>query len=428
MTTALLAAPFLWVFLEYIRSNLSFLSLPWGLLAHSQYQYLPVIQVASLSGAYGISFLIVMVNSAITAIVYPVFWRLGKTHLGSNRLPSNKGKMVLAITASLLMGLVLFHGHIKVSKPIVGQGIKVSVVQGNIEQPKKWDPKYARFIMQTYAELTQKGSEEQPALIIWPETATPWSINQDPLLYAQIRRIAKTAGAYLLLGSAQPHKFRLANSKEIKYLNSAFLVPPEVEISRNQRYDKIHLLPFGEYLPYREIIPWSYIKVPDVGSYMPGEEFTIFRHPSFRFGVTICWEDIFPELVRRLVKGGAQFIINITNEAWFGRTAAPYQFVSMSVFRAVENRLYVLRCANTGVSCFIDPYGRVIDRVIDNRGQDIFVRGVLTRSIVPMESKTIYTRYGDWFVWLCFACSTVFLILAIFRIKSVPQEAISIDE
>ena len=168
-------------------------------------------------------------------------------------------------------------------------------------------------------------------------------------------------------------------------------------------------------MPLKETIPWSAINVPDVPGTVPGKEFTIFSLPGLRFGVTICWENIFPDLFRQFVKAGAQFMINITNEAWFGETAAPYQFVSMSVMRAVENRVYVVRCANTGVSCFIDPYGRVVDRVKNSMGKDIFVRGILTGSVIPQESKTFYTQYGDWIVWLSFLCSAVFLVVALLK-------------
>jgi apolipoprotein N-acyltransferase len=133
--------------------------------------------------------------------------------------------------------------------------------------------------------------------------------------------------------------------------------------------------------------------------------------------VTICWENLFSDLVRQFVKRGAQFIVNITNEAWFGETAAPYQFLSMSVFRAVENRVYVVRCANTGISCFIDPCGRVVDRVKDENGRDIFVRGIVTGSVIPLESNTIYTRYGDWLVWLSIAFFIFILLLLSFLRK-----------
>jgi apolipoprotein N-acyltransferase len=412
ISSACFAAPFLWVSLEFIRSNLFFMALPWGLLAHSQYQNLLFIQIASTVGTYGISFLIVMVNSAISAMVYQLLRRLRKEKgedLGSI-------KLTVVTTAALVM-FSLIYGYIKTSKPITGEEVKISVLQGNIDQNKKWDRKYAKFIMGTYANLTKEASKDMPALIVWPETATPWAINRDPRLYKEVRSIAQSARTYLLLGSAQQQKFRVKDGKSIKYVNSAFLISPEDKKAGNQRYDKIRLFPFGEYLPYKETIPWSYLQVPDVGSYVPGQKFSVFDFPGGRFGVTICWENIFPDLFRRFVKAGALFMINITNEAWFGKTAAPEQFVAMSVLRAVENQVYVVRCANTGVSCFIDPYGRVVDRVRNSTGNCIFVRGVLTAPVIPLESGTFYTRHGDWLAWLCFPCSMVFLFIAFFKRK-----------
>jgi len=326
--------------------------------------------------------------------------------------------MALVVTAVLLTSMTLLYGHMILSKPIVGEKVRVSVVQGNIDQSNKWNPKYEKFIMQTYADLTREAVEDGPALIIWPETATPRAINHDARLYRQVNSIASKAGVYLLLGSAQRRKFkRDDDDKGTKYHNSAFLIYPESGQAKNQRYDKIRLFPFGEYLPMKEIIPWSYIKIPDVSGYGPGEEFTVFEVPTFRFGVTICWENVFPDLVSQFVRRGAQFMVNIGNEARFGKTSASHHFVTTSVFRAVENRVYVVRCANTGVSCFIDPYGRVVDRVTDKNGRDIFVRGILTKAVIPLESNTFYTRYGDWLAWMSFFVALAFLIVGFTRKK-----------
>ncbi len=264
------------------------------------------------------------------------------------------------------------------------------------------------------------GSETslKPDIIIWPETATPRSIGENYGIYRQVKQIAKKSGAPLLLGSSERQKYGekdVANSSNRKYLNSAFLIRSKRVKEKDQRYDKIRLLPFGEYLPLKGTVPWSWINVPNIGNFMPGKEFTVFECPNFRFGVTICWENIFPELVRNFVKNGGQFIVNITNEARFGQTAAPYQFLSMSIMRAVENRVFVVRCANTGISCFIDPCGRVIDRVKDKNGHDIFVQGVLTGSIIPSSQKSFYTRYGNWLVWLSMIYSMTLLIISFSR-------------
>jgi len=319
------------------------------------------------------------------------------------------------LPAAALFALAWLYGGRLISKPVTGEEIKVAVIQGNIEQERKWNPRHRDSIMRTYTDLSGSGSVERPALIVWPETATPDSITRDPRLLAQVKRLAKETGAYLVLGSSHNQKFMKNKSGQLNYLNSAFVVSPNGETPLLQQYDKIRLLPFGEYLPFKGIIPWSLIGVYELSTYTPGAKVTILEVPPFRFGVTICWENIFPDLVRQFVKNGAQFIVNITNEAWFGKTAAPYQFLSMSVFRAVENQVYVVRCANTGVSCFIDPHGRITHRVSDQSGGDIFVRGSLTSSVVPLQSRTIYTRYGDWFSPLCFLYCVVVLFCTFIR-------------
>jgi len=323
--------------------------------------------------------------------------------------------VLMTLGTAGLTCLALAYGKAALAKPIAGSEVKISVLQGNIERDRKWDFKYARWILQTYADMTLEASKDHPKLIIWPEAATPQAINLNAQVNAQVRDIAAKAGTHLLIGSTHHEKLSTKASGELKFANSVFLISPDKE-TKNQKHDKIRLLPFGEYLPMKDKIPWSYIGVPDIGNYIPGKEFTVFDGPSFRFGVAICWESIFPDLIREFVKRGAQVIINSTNEGWFGETA-PYQFLAWNVFRAVENRAYVVRCANTGISCFIDPYGRIVDRVKDKEGRDIHIRGVLTSTIIPLESKTFYTRFGDWPVWLGFAVSAGLLLLAFLRKK-----------
>lgn len=419
VAAALLAAPFIWVSQEYIRSNLSFLSLPWGLLAHSQYHHPVLIQIASIAGVPGVGFLIVSVNSAITAVIYSLLIRLEIIQQIDGREFSKLAGAGVIGTGAFLFFSALFYGHIILSQPIDGQQVKISVVQGNIAQPTKWDPKYASAIMQTYAGLTHEASLQKPDLILWPETATPTSIGEDYGIYRQVKQIAQKAGAPLLLGSSERQKISEKEpskaSPDRKFLNSAFLVRSKRVKEKIQRYDKIRLLPFGEYMPMKEKISWSYFRIPEVKGFVAGTEYKVFELPDFRFGVTICWENMFPDIVRQFVKNGAQFIVNITNEAWFGKTAAPYQFLSMSVFRAVENRVFVVRCANTGISCFIDPCGRILDRVKDKNGLDTFVSGVLSKSVIPQNVKTVYTRFGDFFAWLCLIFTPLILLWAAFR-------------
>jgi apolipoprotein N-acyltransferase len=418
----LFAAPFLWVPLEYLRTHLGFMSLPWGLLGYSQYNHPVIIQIASVAGVYGVSFLIVMVNSAVAALVLVALQALFKRrgpdpHHG---VTLGAGIALVAVALVLVAG-TLVYGRRALNKPLEEGTIRVSLVQGNIEQAKKWDRRYAAFIRETYEHLTREASAQHPDLIIWPETATAGVINRDVRLRSWLKKVARSANAPIMVGSAQYQKLGKRGNNDRKYFNSAFLIQPEEKLA-DQRYDKIRLMPFGEYVPLRHRIPWSLIGVPDGGSYVPGTEFTVFETKGFRFGVTICWENLFPDLVRRFVEKGAQFVVNITNEAWFGESVAPYQFLSMNVFRAVENRRYVVRCANTGISCFIDPAGRIKARVRDQAGKDVFVRGTLTGTVQPRDSLTFYTRHGDLLVWISTGCSFIFLISALLGRPKKPSD------
>ncbi|MFO8085896.1 MAG: apolipoprotein N-acyltransferase [Desulfobacterales bacterium] len=410
IAAALLTAPFAWVFMEFVRSHFFFLSLPWALLAHTQYQYPPIIQVVSWTGTFGISFLIVMVNSAVSALILFFISLTRENSLSLYLIISGREVVLIFSITVFLAGLALFYGFQTIAAPITRDSIKVSVVQGNIDQTKKWNPHHRGLIMQTYSGLTRMAAMDRPLIIVWPETATPSAINLDPKLYDEIRLISKSAGTYLLSGSAPNQKFTGTENKKINYMNSAFLISPDGK-AENQRYDKIRLLPFGEYLPMEETIPWSVIGVPRLSGYTPGKEFSIFETGAVRFGVTICWENIFPDLVRQFVKKGASFIVNITNEAWFGKTSAPYHFVAMSVFRAAENGVSVVRCANTGISCFINPNGKIMGK-IESENRDIFVAGYLTKKIFLSGEKTFYTVYGDVFAYI----NNVIMIIIFFFI------------
>lgn len=411
---ALAAAPFLWVSLEYLRANMPVMAAPWPVLGYSQHAHPWVIQIAAIGGVYGISFLLVSVNSSLAALL---LMRVLKSEraAGLSSFPvSVRGVSAIGGISAFLVLISLSYGAVVCSRSIRegGNPVTISLVQGNIDQDKKWDPKLAGSIMQIYRELTEQAAKDKPALIVWPEAATPRSIIQSPNLYSEVRQLARRTGANLFLGSTSQVKFK-KEGENSKYHNSGFLIGPPA--GEPPRYDKIVLFPFGEYLPLKEIMPWHRLGVPNMGSYKPGEDYKVFDCPGFRFGATICWENGFPGLVRQFVRRGAQFIVNITNEAWFGRTASPYQFLTYNVLRAVENRRYIVRCSNTGVSCVIDPWGQVVDRVKDDSGKDIFVRGYLTEKVFPIDYETIYTRFGDWPAWMSVSGVFAFGLWALLR-------------
>jgi apolipoprotein N-acyltransferase len=412
-----IAAPFIWVSLEYIRSNLGFMALPWTLLAHSQYQYLTTIQASSLTGAYGISFLLVMANSTFAAVFLKLLsWSENPNQLDYG-LPSTQGTISLVLVTTVLIGSALIYGKMALSRPVDGKTVRVSVVQGNIDREKKGQPrKHAKFIMRKYAELTQRAAENRTALIVWPEAATPGLVLVNRAFAGQMTSLIKDAKTYFLVGSSEYAKFSKVPKERKKTGNSALFFSPEGKILG--QHLKIRLLPFGEYVPYKEIIPWPDFIVPKAKKTweIPGREHTLFELDGAKFGVLICWEVVFPGLVRKFVDNGANFMLNISNEGWFGG-AEPYQMLAINVFRSVENRVSLVRATNTGISCFIDQYGRVTGRVRNN-DQEIFVEGYLTQDTTLLQKRSFYTNYGYLFVYLILIVTCFMISISFLRDKS----------
>ncbi|NOX97298.1 MAG: apolipoprotein N-acyltransferase [Nitrospirae bacterium] len=381
--------PSLWVSLELLRSYL-FSGFPWGLLGYSQYLNLPLIQISSFTGVYGISFLIVLVNVVVADCFSGRDLRLRLRVSGYGLL-----------IAGLLVGASLLYGKKVLAKDIKGKSLKVAIVQGNILQGEKWDYGRQEEFAGIYSDLSQEASLKGPALIVWPETSIPGYLPEDRYLFDTLVNLSKESGAYILMGGTRrlaPLKgnspLKQVDEDEREYFNSAFLFSPRgIETT----YDKIHLVPFGEFVPWGRFFPfWARAILPE-GGFEAGKRHTIFKIPQGQFTVLICYEIIFPDLVRRSVEGGANFIVNITNDAWFGKTAGPYQHAAMATFRAVENRRSLVRAANTGISLFIDPFGR--REILKVKNQSIFVRGTLTKEIVLVQGNTLYTRYGDVFAY-----------------------------
>jgi len=355
------------------------LGLPWALLGHSQYVNLAVIQIASITGVYGVTFLVVLVNAALAEII---------------QNPASSVKPA-AVTLSIV-GLSLTYGMTLLSARGPSRTLRVTVTQGNIPQRLKWDPKWWKHNLEKHVRLTNEATRKNNAsLVVWSEASVPGDISKDLYLLSTLTALAKDTRSHLLLGSSVRPKFGSREFKTRYWFNSAFLLSPQRGIVGS--YKKIYLLPFSEYLPHRDTFPWPSRLAMAAGMFKPGEEYTIFDVPGARFGVVICWENLFPDLVRQFVKNGAEFMVNITNEGWFGETAAPYQFLAMNVFRAVENRRSIARSANTGISAFVDPYGRILAKIEDEKRKDIFVEGHRTADVPLSGEKTFYTVYGD--VW-----------------------------
>jgi len=353
--STLIFGPLLWAVIERLR-GIIFSGFGWSVLGYTQYKNIPLIQIAEVFGVWGLSFIIVMVNVVLAAFIY-------------NKFQRPKNKLFILVPVIILLASYSF-GFYSLNNPAFSPDIKVSLIQPNIPQEKKWDPDYTVPTLEHFSRLTKKAALANPDLIIWPETSVPGYILDDARLYSAVASLAKSTTTRLLVGAPRE------DYQKKEYYNSAFLFGSDGRLE--QFHDKIHLVPFGEYVPYKNIF-WFLANGP-IADFSRGSRYTLFEVSSpgkktVRFGVLVCFEDIFPSLVKQFRRQGADFLVTITNEAWFKKTREPIQHTAISVFRAVENRCWFLRCANTGISCFIDPYGR-IRKKIEHNNEDIFVEGI----------------------------------------------------
>lgn len=413
--TQIVTAPLLWIVVEFFRSNAGSLALPWALLGHTQYLMLPIMQIVAYTGVYGISFLIVMVNAALSEALLHF--------LAMDRSRSAEFRPALRVLAvpSMLVSLVSLYGSYVLTTAAVGESVSVTVIQPNIAQDLKWHPALLADHVKKHVWLSQEAAQDKAtSLIVWPEGAVEGFIAGNLSLQRVVINLAKETDTHLLIGSAQRPKFGSREFRRIRLFNSAFLVSPSLGIA--QQYHKMRLLPFAEYLPANEFFPWPARYTSGAGNYIPGNDYTLFDLNGTKFGVAICWENIFSGHFRQFVKSGARFMINITNEAWFMDSSAPYQFLSMAVLRAVENRVSIVRSANTGISGFIDPYGRVT-RTVQVNGKETFVEGYLSDAVALNSTRTFYTLHGDVFAYGCIFASLLLLIALAYSNRSGARGA-----
>ncbi len=400
----LLCVPVLWVSMEYIRSFL-ISGFPWELLGYSQFECLHLIQISDLCGVYGVSFLIAGVNG----ILFFGYLSLSKKKWHGSRVSKKLSAGSLGVGVTLL-GLVFIYGdyRLALTEQLIEQSplSTITIIQGNIDQSIKWDPTFQASTARKYINLSLSAKSHSPDLIVWPETAIPFYFLYDQPLTRMVQKGIAETGTSFIIGSPS---FSLNNGK-ITYFNSAYLINPDGSVSG--RYDKVHLVPFGEYVPFKKWFPFIGKMVEHVGDFEPGEKGTTLLWKKHRLGVLICFEVIFPDLARVMVMNDSSLLINITNDAWYGRTGAPHQHFSMTVFRAVENRRVVVRSANTGISGFIDPDGRIIDTT------GLFEDAILSHSVPMIQYKTFYTRFGDLFCRFCMAVTALLFWLGYRKSKS----------
>ncbi|HSA62384.1 MAG TPA: apolipoprotein N-acyltransferase [Nitrospiraceae bacterium] len=407
-------APCFWVALELLRTYV-LSGLPWCLLGYSQYRELDLIQIADHTGVYGVSFLIVLVNLALAELLLwmmPFFRGFHPLKLPWELLTTSAMLMVLSWVYS---SSVLTDDHVKRPKAF----LTVGVVQPNIDQAVKWDAAYRDETMQRFDRLTaQLGSGTD--LIVWPEAATPFLLEREKEYQLQLMTWADRAQAPILLGSPA---LRFYPDRRPYLLNSAYLLAADGNLLG--RYDKHHLVPFGEYIPLKSSLLFFLDKlVEGIGDFEAGPGSTILSFTpksmtsgnpggprSVKFGVAICYEVIFPDLVRRFAANGAEFLVTITNDGWFGPSSAPAQHFAMVVFRSVENHLAFARAANTGISGFVDPFGRIM------QATPLFTEQTLQATIPVRQPGTFYSYYGDVFAYVCVIICALLCLFGYFRTK-----------
>lgn len=380
---ALWLTPAAWVSTEFARGYL-FGGFPWVPLGNSQVEVLPVAQLASVLGVYGVSGLVAFINAAIAVAL----------------LAAGRQRILAIATAAIVLVAVGGWGSRRIAGGSLtreGTPLRVGLVQGNIAQADKWNPREARRIFTTHVAMTRDVVRRGAEYVLWPESSTPFMFEEDDAGEAAVRALAREVGVPILLGSDQ-----IVRDGIPRMYNAAFLVTPEGETAAV--YRKIHLVPFGEYIPMKNWLTFVSPLVDSLAEFAPGDSMVMIPVGSHLTSTAICYEVVYPSLVRQAVEGGSQLLTTITNDGWYGQSSAPYQHFALASMRAIEQGRYLARAANTGISGVVDPYGRVVQR------SAIFEQVGLVEDVRLLTGRTIYSLIGDAVAYVAMALTGAALI------------------
>lgn len=413
--------PLVWILVEWCRNHWPVGGFPWGQIGYSQARYPLVIQIADLAGVYGVTAFLVWINLAgveilkllVPKYVFPLTPTLSSEERGKKDYPALLGERVLVgrlrgnFLFILILCLAVFIYGFYSKKNIAEKNqnvpkLRVALLQGNIPQSEKWLRQKANVILGIYLGMTQQALLQEVDLLIWPESAYPFEISlEEPDFPKRFRSLfTESANAThfpkLLLGAVT---FEGKLLPEMSYVppeypihNSALLVDPLTH--EMQSYHKQHLVPYGEYIPLKELLPFVKKLTAQMGEFQPGKIFNPLVFGVVRIGSLICYEDVFPEIARGHTNAGANLLVNLSNDAWYGNSSALPQHLNFSIFRAVENRRSLVRATNTGSTAFIDPTGNVQITL------PTFTKDLLIGETSLLDSpNTFYSRFGDVFVW-----------------------------
>jgi apolipoprotein N-acyltransferase len=380
-------APGLWVATEWVRGSIGG-GFPWVPIGASQAGVIPIVQLASLTGVYGLSALVALVATATAAVALSrrtVHW-VGLGAVGA-LVAVVAGWGVLRVTSGRLVR--------------TGEVLRVGLLQGNVEQDVKWDPAFRAPILKRYIDLSRQAIGAGAAVVIWPEASMPFFFDADSAAAEPVRRLAAESRTPFVIGTDE--SVLAGNGGDERIFNAAVLVGPDGRSRAS--YRKMQLVPFGEYVPFKDQLFFVKHLVAQVSDFSPGTEPVVFDLNGRRLSVSICYESAYPWISRAFVARGSQLLATITNDAWFGRSSAAYQHFDLGAIRAVEEGRYVVRAANTGISGAVDPYGRVL------AATRLFEPIAITVDVRLLDDRTIYSRTGDVVVWLALAVTGAVLLV-----------------
>lgn len=384
--------PFIWVTIEFLES-LSEMAFPWTYLGYTQTYYFPLIQYAEYTAVYGVSFWVMLLN-----VLFLLLWKNLRT----------KKSIIYGLLILTLFILPLVHGLATLPQPESNEKINVAIIQGNRDPMEKWSGDVKETNFQIYADMTREAFTFDPDLVIWPETAMPFYLRSEREYIKKIHSLIDSTGVSLLTGAID---YEYLEDGSYDHYNAAMLIEPHY--FSMQTYWKMKLVMFSEKVPYKNYFPFNVLKELlwdlGLGDYGIGKEVgvlngrrraSVLEKPilrrteesyDYKTGVAICYESVFPNHVRKYVNKGADFLIIITNDAWFGKTSGPFQHQQMAVFRAIENRRDIARCANTGISCFVDRFGRVRMRT------PLYEPAMIHDNVHLYKEQTFYSLHGNVF-------------------------------
>jgi apolipoprotein N-acyltransferase len=398
----LLTIPIAWTALEWVRTYFP-IGFPWNLLGYAAYRNIELIQFAEFTGVYGVSALIMFFNVVAYAVIFQVYSRRVQM--------AGLGSLTAAMALAVIFGAWRVH-QLSMAAP---QGsLKVAMVQGDIPQSLKWDPKFLETSFEVYRAQSEAAAQRGADLIVWPEAAAtflfqpndryPAQLADDAAYRQRLLELAARTGEPILFGAPALG----VEDNRVGFYNRAYLVSGNGKVEG--WYDKIQLVPFGEYVPLRKLLGGLVNRVVvGFGDMFAGREQTLFEVHGAKLAVLICYESVFPNLTRTAVERGANILMNITNDAWYGKSSAPYQLLAMAAMRSIETKAPMVRVANTGISAVIQSDGTITART------SLFERGTETEHVYWRPERTVYTQVGDIFAETCFAVTLIALGIALAR-------------